>query len=119
MPDDQPLVLDAVEDAAEATAPVHRHGEFDPGLVAQGAVKQKLRNGPFTPLAPATVAARASRRDKGTGKLVNSVSTRNARKYRQLQAEGVPTEVLDEAGLATPLIDTRALFNAVQYAVKG
>lgn len=89
------------------------------GLIAQAAVKQKMRDGPFTPLAPATIAARARRRDKGTGKLVNSVSTRNARKFRKLQAEGVPTEVLNDAGLAKPLIDTGALLQAVQFAIKG
>ena len=59
------------------------------GLVAQAAVKQRLIEGPFTPLKPATIYNRQHRKDPPPNKRT------------------------------APLIDTRALFNAVNYAVKG
>ena len=59
------------------------------GLIAQAAVKQRLIEGPFTPLKPGTIYNRQHRKDPPPNKRT------------------------------APLIDTRALFNAVNYAVKG
>ena len=91
------------------------------GTLAVAAVKKRMNEGPFAPLAPATIAARARRRDKDTGKLVNYASARNARQYLKLQAQGVPTEVLSDSGvgLAKPLIDKGDLIRNIQSAVDG
>ena len=89
------------------------------GLLARSAVKARVLSGPFLPLKPTTIKARARRRDPDTGKLVNTFGPRGARKFLQLQREGVPTEVLTEANLARPLYDTGALYTAIIYAIKG
>lgn len=51
------------------------------GLIAQNGVRSKITNGPFTPLAPATLAARRSRGRKGDRPLVDTGQFRAAVTY--------------------------------------
>jgi hypothetical protein len=78
------------------------------GLIAANAVQQKITDGPFAPLAPATIQARADRGRKG------------AKQYLKLLKQGVPADVLNDpgVGLVKPLIDTGQLRRAVSYVVR-
>lgn len=51
------------------------------GIVASDAIKQKLIDGPFTPLAPATLAARKRAGFKGEKPLIRSAQLKNAVTY--------------------------------------
>ncbi len=88
------------------------------GLAAQVSVQATMIAGGFAPLSDRTIEARARRRYEDTGKLVGTATSKNARKFLKLRAEGTPDEVLHEAGLATPLLDTRSLFRSVTYVIK-
>ena len=88
------------------------------GLAAVVAVKAKMQEGPYAPLALGTIEARARRRYADTGKLVGTKSSRDARNFLKLRGQGVPDEVLHDAGLAQPLIDTRSLLTSITYIKK-
>jgi hypothetical protein len=51
------------------------------GLIAQNGIQGKIQDGPFEPLAPATLRARASRGRTGTVPLVDTGQMRNAVTY--------------------------------------
>ncbi len=93
-------------------------GLDEAGLAAVASVQGKMIDGPFAPLAQATIEARARRRYEDTGKLVGTKSSREARQFLKLQQQGTPDEVLHDAGLATPLLDTRSLFRSITYVIK-
>ena len=88
------------------------------GLMAQVAVKQQILNGTFAPLSDRTIEARARRRHADTGKLVGNAPNRDARAFLKLRGEGVPDEVLHDAGLAKPLLDTRSLIGSINYVIR-
>lgn len=88
------------------------------GLAAVASVKDKMMSGPFAPLSPRTIEARATRRNPETGKLKGDKPSREARQFLKLQGEGVPDDVLHGAGLAQPLLDTRSLFKGISYVVR-
>jgi phage gpG-like protein len=48
------------------------------GLVTQAAIQKKITDGPFTPLAPATLAARRARGRTGTGPLIDTGQLRRS-----------------------------------------
>ena len=87
------------------------------GLMAQAACRKKIDEGGFAPLSERTIRERAERRYKDTGKLVGNAPNRDARSFLKLKAQGVPTEVLNDAGFAKPLIDTGQLKQAINYVV--
>ena len=72
------------------------------GLIGQNAVRGKITDGPFQPLADSTVAARARRGRKG------------AKEELARRAAGLPPGV----DLARPLIDTAQLRSAITYVVR-
>ncbi len=76
------------------------------GMVAADAVRQKITDGPFAPLAQATIEARARRGQKG------------AKQFLKLQGEGTPDAVLQDARLTVPLIDSGQLRRSIQYALR-
>ena len=88
------------------------------GSAAVVAVKQKMQEGPYAPLSDRTIEARARRRYSDTGKLVGTKSSREARQFLKLRAEGTPDDVLHDAGLAQPLIDTRSLITSIKYVIR-
>lgn len=88
------------------------------GSAAVGSVKATMQAGGFAPLAQSTIEARARRKYKDTGRAIGTKSSRDARSYLKLQAEGTPEWALQDAGLATPLLDTRSLYGSIQYIVK-
>lgn len=51
------------------------------GLVAQNAVRNKITEGPFVPLAPATLAKRRARGRTGTKPLIDTAAYRNSQTY--------------------------------------
>ena len=65
-----------------------------------------------------TIEARGRRRYADTGKLVGTAPARNARAFLKLQAEGTPDAVLHDAGLATPLLDTRSLLRSITHVIE-
>lgn len=76
------------------------------GLIAQAAVREKITEGPFVPLAPATIAARLRRGRKG--QLDPSIYGKGA-------------IASDEHAAATgmrPLVDTGQLRNAVSFVIR-
>ena len=77
------------------------------GLVGQNAVRAKITDGPFTPLSQATIEARARRGRKG------------AKQYLKLQGQGVPEDVLQDAALVKPLIDSGQLRASITYVVRN
>ena len=88
------------------------------GLAAVASVQSTMTAGGFAPLAQSTIEARARRRHADTGKLVGTATAKNARAFLKLQAEGTPDDVLHDAGLATPLLDTRSLFRSITHIVE-
>lgn len=72
------------------------------GLVAQNAVRAKITDGPFDPLADATVAARARRGRRG------------AKQELANRAKGMAPS----NELARPLIDTGQLRSAITYVIR-
>jgi hypothetical protein len=73
------------------------------GMIAQNAVRKKITDGPFVPLADATVAARAKRGRKGA---IEEMQRRAAG-----QAPGTD--------LAKPLLDTGTLRRSITYVLRG
>lgn len=51
------------------------------GLIAQSAVRQKIQDGPFVPLAPRTLSARKARGRTGEKPLIDTGQLRNAVNY--------------------------------------
>lgn len=88
------------------------------GAMGVAAVQAKMIAGPFAPLAQSTIEARARRRYEDTGKLHGTAVSRNARKFLELQKQGTPDWALNDAGLATPLLDTRSLFRSITYVIR-
>lgn len=88
------------------------------GFAAENAVKQKMLDGPFAPLSARTIEQRARRRNPETGKLKQDGRSKDARAFLKLQAEGVPDDVLHDAGLAKPLLDTFDLYNSVTHVIR-
>ena len=89
------------------------------GAMAVASVQATMIAGGFAPLSDRTIEARARRRYEDTGKLVGTATSRNARKFLKLRAEGTPDDVLHDAGLATPLLDTRSLFRSITYVIRN
>lgn len=73
------------------------------GILAQNAVRAKITNGPFLPLADSTVAERARRGRKGAIKEL----------ARRANGEAPSTD------LAKPLLDTGTLRRAISYVLRG
>ncbi|MGI3903110.1 MAG: hypothetical protein ACRYGP_30320 [Janthinobacterium lividum] len=95
-----------------------KNGFDEAGLAAVASIQGVMIAGGFAPLSDRTIEARARRRNPDTGKLSGAATSRNARNFLKLRGEGVPDEVLHDAGLAAPLLDTRSLFRSVTYIVK-
>jgi hypothetical protein len=72
------------------------------GIIAQNAVRMKLTNGPFQPLAESTIAARARRGRKG------------AKKYLKMIKAGLTPS----PDLVKPLIDTGQLRASISFVVR-
>jgi len=79
------------------------------GLIGQRGMQQKITDGPFAPLAEATVRARIDRR--------KSKSYR-AKKHAAVDAN-LAAGLDPEAGLFKPLIDTGSLRKAITYVIRG
>jgi hypothetical protein len=88
------------------------------GLMAVDSVQRTMIAGGFAPLSDRTIEARARRRNPETGKLFQDGRSKDARSFLKLRAEGTPDAVLHDAGLATPLLDTRSLFRSVTHIVR-
>lgn len=100
------LVLDG--DEAGAGAQMERIG-----LDAQAAVKQTILAGNFAPLSQRTIEARARRRNKETGNLVETATAIGARKeIARREAGETPS-----SEFAKPLYDTHSLFNSINYVI--
>ena len=76
------------------------------GQVAASAVKAKITDGPFAPLAQSTIEARARKGQKG------------AKDYLKLQGQGTPDAVLQDAALVRPLIESGQLRRAITSVVR-
>ncbi|WP_429498952.1 hypothetical protein ACQUFY_08495 [Robbsia andropogonis] len=73
------ILQGGVKEALSGRAALPRmHGA---GMVAQGAVRRKITNGPFQDLAPATIAARQARGRTGTKPLIDTGQLRNSITY--------------------------------------
>ena len=94
------------------------NGMSQAGLAAVASVQGVMIAGGFAPLSDRTIEARARRRNPDTGRLSGAATSRNARNFLKLRAKGTPDEVLHDAGLATPLLDTRSLFRSVTYVIR-
>ena len=80
------------------------------GLIAQDAMRDRITTGPFVPLSPKTVAARA--RKRGTKR------RKGEQQYLNLIAGGAtPAEAQTAAGIK-PLIDTGQLRRALTYVIR-
>ncbi|WP_158810462.1 hypothetical protein [Beijerinckia sp. L45] len=123
----RPFLLPGVEDARDAiTKGLTRAGKAvldgDPnglevgfamaGAAAVAAVKKKILEGSFAPLADSTLEARA-RRKRANGKLSQAESSKAARLELANRAAGV-----DQSTDAKPLYDTHSLFNSITYVIK-
>jgi hypothetical protein len=76
------------------------------GLIAQAAVRNKITDGPFVPLAPATILARLRRGRKG--QLDPSIYGNGA----------IPSDEHAAATGMRPLIDTGQLRNAISFVIR-
>ena len=82
-------VLDKIATVLEASARKTVQGDPDAGeqslvaigLIAQNAVQAKITNGPFVPLAPATIAKRKARGLTRTKPLIDTGALRQAIRY--------------------------------------
>jgi hypothetical protein len=83
------------------------------GADCVSSVKATILAGNFVPLADVTVQARADRRNKETGKLLQNATAKGARKELKRRAEGLSAST----EFAKPLYDTHSLFNSIQYVV--
>jgi hypothetical protein len=76
------------------------------GLIAQAAVRNKIADGPFVPLAPATIRARLRR--TGIGKFDPSIYGKGA----------IASDEHEAATGMWPLIDTGQLRNAISFVIR-
>jgi len=76
------------------------------GNAAVTSVQKTMTDSEYPPLSPKTVAGRARRGRK------------HAKQYVKLMKEGVPTDVLDSAGLVRPLVDTGQLRRAITFVIR-
>lgn len=97
----------AAEAALDGDMQAVKKGLESIGLMAQSAVREKIRSGPFQPLAESTLRARARRR-AGT----NRGFWAGVELERRAQGELPSTEY------AQPLIDTGAFVRAVNYVIR-
>lgn len=80
------------------------------GLIAQNAMRERITDGPFVPLSPKTIAARA--RKRGTKR------RKGEQQYLDLLAGGAtPAEAQEAAGIKA-LIDTGQLRRALTYVIR-
>lgn len=80
------------------------------GLLGQNAMRERITEGPFAPLSPKTIAARAAKR--GTKR------RKGEQKYLDLVAGGMaPAQAQTAAGIR-PLIDTGQLRTALTYVIR-
>lgn len=102
-----PVVLPMLRKVAEGAFSKSRDKSIQAmhriGITTASAVRRRVTTGPFTPLADATVAARARRGRKGA---IEEMKRRAAGK-----AAGT--------NLAKPLIDTGALRRSITYVLRG
>ena len=82
------------------------------GLAAQAAVKKKILDGEFAPLAESTLKARARRR-LTNGKLSQAQTSKAARAELAARAAGA-----DASTDAKPLYDTHSLFNSITFVIR-
>jgi hypothetical protein len=83
------------------------------GADCVSSVKATILAGDFIPLADVTVQARADRRNKQTGKLLQNATAKGARKELKRRGYGLAPST----EFAKPLYDTHSLFNSIQYVV--
>ncbi|WP_237482629.1 hypothetical protein [Lichenibacterium dinghuense] len=118
----RPAIVKGMENAARAAFSAQpskiNDGLHEAGLSAEVSVKKKMIDGPFAPLSDRTIEARARRRNSETGKLLGDGRSKDARSFLKLRAEGVPDDVLHDAGLAKPLLDTYDLQRSVTHVIK-
>ncbi len=111
------ILASAAEKAFTGDAGAAEAGLRAVGLIAEVAVKQTMQAGDFAPLSDRTIQARARRRWSDTGKLKGDKASRDARRFLKLRGEGTPDDVLQGAGLAEPLVDTRSLLTSVTHVL--
>lgn len=80
------------------------------GLLAQNAMRERITDGPFVPLSPKTVAARAAKR--GTKR------RKGEQQYLDLIAGGATPAEAQTAANIKPLIDTGQLRRSLTYVVR-
>lgn len=112
------MLVKGIEGAFLGKPDAYRKALDQVGLAAVDSVKQTMVAGGFAPLSQRTIEARARRKYADTGKLHGTATSRNARTFLELQAEGTPDAVLHDAGLATPLLDTRSLFKSITHVIR-
>jgi hypothetical protein len=80
------------------------------GIIAQNAMRKRITDGPFAPLSPRTIAARAAKAGRARRK--------GEQKYLDLVNSGIsPAEAQTAAGIK-PLIDTGQLRRALTYVIR-
>jgi hypothetical protein len=80
------------------------------GLLAQNAMRERITTGPFVPLSPKTIAARA--RKRGTKR------RKGEKDYLAMVKDGMdPAEAQTAAGIR-PLVDTGQLRRALTYVIR-
>ena len=82
------------------------------GVIGQRAVRAKITDGPFQPLAQATIEARARRGRKGAKKFLKQQAKAEA--GRALGWEGTEPD----ASLVKPLIDTGQFRQSINFVVR-
>lgn len=80
------------------------------GLLAQNAMRKRITDGPFVPLSPRTIAARAAKR--GTKR------RKGEQQYLDLVAGGMSPAAAQSAAGIKPLIDTGALRRSLTYVIR-
>lgn len=81
------------------------------GLLAQNAMRKRITDGPFAPLSPRTIAARAAQR--GTKR------RKGEKQYLDLVASGSTPAAAQSAAGIKPLINTAQLRAALTYVVRA
>lgn len=80
------------------------------GIIAQDAMRKKITTGPFAPLSPKTIAARAAKR--GTKR------RKGEQEYLDLVKGGMAPAKAQAAANIKPLIDTGQLRRALTYVIR-
>ena len=124
---ERPFLMPGIEDAKAAiTSGLQKAGKsvlsgnpdgLDAGLALAGeaavdAVRRKILEGDFAPLAESTLKARARRRLK-SGKFSQAETSKAARRELAARAAGEMASTD-----AKPLYDTHSMFNAITYVIK-